>query len=119
MRPADSFLVGIGLSSACLGCMGGAVLYPLLVYAGITSWYAGLVTLALYSLAIALPMVSIALGFSRLRVGLAGRVGASRTLRLASGVLLAGIGLLILTGRERILTDVVFGLLGGVSRWVG
>ena len=65
MWPADSFLVGIGLSSACLGCMGGAVLYPLLVYAGITSWYSGLITLALYSLAIVLPMVAIALGFSR------------------------------------------------------
>ncbi len=119
MRATDSFLVGIGLSSACLGCMGGAVLYPLLIYAGITTWYSGLVTLGIYSLGIALPMVAIALGFSRLRFSLAGRLGVNRALRLTSGILLAGIGLLILTGMERIVTDVAFGFLGGVSRWVG
>ncbi len=119
MRALDSFLVGIGLSSACLGCMGGAVLYPLLVYAGITSWYSGLITLGLYSLGIALPMVLIALGFSRLRFSLAGSLGVNRALRITSGILLAGIGLLILTGMERIVTDVAFGFLGGVSRWIG
>jgi cytochrome c-type biogenesis protein len=119
MRALDSFLIGIGLSSACLGCMGGAVLYPLLVYAGITSWYSGLLTLGLYSLGIALPMVLIALGFSRLRLSLAGSLGVNRALRITSGILLAGIGLLILTGMERIVTDVAFGFLGGVSRWIG
>jgi cytochrome c biogenesis protein CcdA len=119
MRAADSFLVGIGLSSACLGCMGGAVLYPLLVYAGITSWYSGLVTLALYSLAIALPMVAIALGFAKLRFSLASKLGLNRTLKLASGGMLAGIGLLILTGRERVITDVTFGFLAAVVRWFG
>ncbi|MDH3402524.1 MAG: hypothetical protein OES32_12540 [Acidobacteriota bacterium] len=119
MRAADSFLVGIGLSSACLGCMGGAVLYPLLVYAGITSWYSGLVTLALYSLAIALPMVAIALGFSKIRFTLGGKLGINRALKLTSGALLAGIGLLILTGREGLITDLAFGLLAGVTRWFG
>jgi len=119
MRASDSFLVGMGLSSACLGCMGGAVLYPLLVYAGITSWYSGLITLGLYSLAIALPMVAIALGFSRIRLNLSGKLGVNRALRFASGILLAGIGLLIITGRERVITDVAFGLLGGVTQWFG
>jgi len=119
MRAFDSFLVGIGLSSACLGCMGGAVLYPLLVYAGITSWYSGLITLALYSLAIALPMVTIALGFSRIHFNLAGKLGVNRFLKLASGTMLAGIGLLIITGREGLITDFAFGLLGGVTQWFG
>jgi len=117
MRPFDSFLVGMGLSSSCLGCMGGAVLYPLLVYAGITSWYSGLITLALYSLGIALPMVAIALGFVRLRASLGHRLGVNRALRLASGAMLGGIGLLILFGRERIMTDLAFRFLGEVSRW--
>jgi len=119
MRATDSFLVGMGLSSACLGCMGGAVLYPLLVYAGITSWYSGLITLALYSLAIALPMVAIALGFSRLHFSLGGKLGINRFLRVASGILLAGIGLLIITGREGVITDVTFGLLASVTQWFG
>lgn len=114
----DSFLAGMGLSSSCLTCMGGAVLYPLLVYAGITSWYWGLVTLALFSLGIAVPMVLITLGFFRIRLSLGSRLGINRNLRLASGVLLCGIGFLILTGRERIVTDLAFGLLGTVSRWL-
>jgi len=119
MRPLDSFLVGLGLSSSCLGCMGGAVLYPLLVYAGITSWYSGLITLGLYSLGIALPMVAIALGFFRLRLSLGNRVGVTRALRIVSGSMLAGIGLLIITGQERVMTDVAFGIMAGVSQWVG
>jgi len=117
MRAIDSFLVGIGLSTSCLTCMGGAVLYPLLVYAGITSWYSGLITLALYSLAIAVPMVCISLGFFQIRLSLTKRLGFNRALRTASGVILIGIALLVLSGRERIVTDLTFRFLGGVFRW--
>jgi len=118
MRARDSFLVGMGLSSACLTCMGGAVLYPLLVYAGMTSWYSGLITLGLYSLLIAVPMVFIALGFFQIRMSLHRRVGLTRVLRYASAAMLAGIGVLILSGSERIIADLAFGFLGTVSRWV-
>ena len=107
----------LGLSSACLSCMGGAVLYPLLVYAGITSWFSGMITLGLYSLAIAVPMVFIALGFFRIRMSLAKRMGVNRVLRLASATMLAGIGLLILTDNERIITDVTFRVLAEISQW--
>ncbi|HEY6394097.1 MAG TPA: cytochrome c biogenesis protein CcdA, partial [Candidatus Binataceae bacterium] len=97
MRASDSFLVGLGLSTSCLTCMGGAVLYPLLVYAGITSWYTGLITLGLYSLAIAVPMVFIALGFFQIRMSLAAKVGFNRILRRVSGALLAAIAILIIS----------------------
>jgi cytochrome c biogenesis protein CcdA len=117
LRARDSFLVGMGLSSACLSCMGGAVLYPLLVYAGITSWLSGMITLGLYSLAIAVPMVLIALGFFRIRLSLTRRVGVNRVLRFASAAMLACIALLILFGQERILTDWTFRLLGQVQQW--
>lgn len=119
MRAIDSFLVGLGLSTSCLTCMGGAVLYPLLVYAGITSWYSGLITLGLYSLAIAVPMVFIALGFFQIRMSLAAKMGFNRVLRKASGAMLAGIAILIISGHERIMTDVTFAFLGTVARWVG
>ncbi|HYL59053.1 MAG TPA: cytochrome c biogenesis protein CcdA [Candidatus Acidoferrales bacterium] len=119
MRARDSFLVGLGLSTSCLTCMGGAVLYPLLVYAGITSWYTGLITLGLYSLAIAVPMVFIALGFFQIRMSLAAKMGFNRVLRRTSGVLLAAIAILIISGHERIMTDVTFSMLGAVARWIG
>lgn len=119
MRAIDSFLVGIGLSTSCLTCMGGAVLYPLLVYAGITSWYSGLITLGLYSLAIAVPMVFIALGFFQIRMSLRSRIGFNRWLRRLSGAMLAGIALLVISGHERIMTDITFAMLGTVARWLG
>jgi cytochrome c biogenesis protein CcdA len=109
--------VGMGLSSACLSCMGGAVLYPLLVFAGITSWYSGLITLTLYSLGIAVPMVFIALGFFRMQLSLTRRIEFNRVLRLASAAMLAGIGLLILSGNERILTDLTFRFLAEAATW--
>jgi len=117
LRARDSFLVGMGLSSACLTCMGGAVLYPLLVFAGITSWYSGLVTLTLYSLGIALPMVLIALGLFRIRLSLSHKLGWNRALRYASAAMLAAIGLLILSGYERVITDLTFRTLAMASRW--
>jgi len=119
MRAFDSFLVGLGLSSSCLTCMGGAVLYPLLVYAGITSWYSGLITLGLYSLAIAVPMVFISLGFFQIRLSLASKLGLNHVMRMASGAMLGAIALLVMSGHERIMTDVTFALLGRVARWLG
>jgi cytochrome c biogenesis protein CcdA len=119
MRASDSFLVGLGLSTSCLTCMGGAVLYPLLVYAGITSWYVGMITLGLYSLAIAVPMIFIALGFFQIRMSLSAKVGFNRMLRRVSGAMLAAIAILIISGHERIMTDVTFAFLGSVARWVG
>jgi cytochrome c biogenesis protein CcdA len=118
LKAFDSFLVGVGLSSSCLTCMGGAVLYPLLVYAGISNWYSGLITLSVYSLCIAVPMAMIALGFFNVRMALGRRLGFNRVLRVTSGVLLAVIGTLVMTGSDRILTDITFKFLGQVSRWV-
>jgi cytochrome c biogenesis protein CcdA len=117
MKARDSFLAGLGLSSSCITCMGGSVLYPLLVYAGITSWYWGLLTLGLYSLGIALPMIFIALGFYQIRLSLGQRLGINRALRAVSGVMLAGIALLIFSGQEQVLTNTAFRVIGGISRW--
>jgi cytochrome c biogenesis protein CcdA len=118
LRARDSFLVGMGLSSSCVSCMGGSILYPLLVYAGITSWYWGLLTLGLYSLCIAVPMIFIALGFYDIRYSLEKRIGITRGLRWASGGMLAGIAVLFLAGQEDVLTDSAFVLLGAVSKWL-
>ena len=112
-----SALTAVGFSLGCITCFGGAIIATLLVYVGISTWYWGLLTLGLYSLGIALPMLAIALGFFKVRLSLTRRLGFNRGLRVASGALLAGIGILILTGQERIVTDVAFGLLGGISRW--
>jgi cytochrome c biogenesis protein CcdA len=56
---ANSFCAGLGLSVSCLTCMGGAILYPLLILwaprRGIGSAHSGT-----YSLALAIPMAVIA-----------------------------------------------------------
>lgn len=119
LGPRDSFLVGLGLSASCLTCMGSAVLYPLLVYAGITSWYWGLITLTIYSLGISIPMLLVALGSHRLRATMSHRREFGPALRLVSGVLLVIISLLVMSGNERVLAEGFFQFLGKVSRWTG
>jgi hypothetical protein len=40
--------------------MGGAILYPLLIFVGTSTWYWGALILGTYSLALAAPMAAIA-----------------------------------------------------------
>ncbi len=114
----NSFLAGIGLSSGCLTCMGGAVLYPLLVYAGVASWYWGMITLTLYSILIAVPMMFIALGSADWMSTLGRREKFARQLKYVSGSLLMLVGVMILVGYERWITDAFFTSLGQVVRIV-
>lgn len=118
VNPPDSFLAGIGLSSGCLTCMGGAVLYPLLVYAGISSWYWGMLTLVLYSLLIAVPMMFIALGSAGWMGAFSRRRRLSRSLKHVSGLLLVGVSILLLSGQERWITDVFFTTVANLTRFV-
>src|SRR5690349_25110034 len=60
ITPLNSFCAGLGLSVSCLTCMGGAILYPLLIFVGTSTWYWGALVLGTYSLALALPMAAIA-----------------------------------------------------------
>lgn len=111
ITPLSSFLLGIGLSVGCLTCMGGAIIYPLMIFAGTSRWYWGALTLLLYSAGIALPMLLITLGLRDLRPALFGRMRAARVLQGASGALLLVIAVLIAVDRERALFDPVFHLL--------
>lgn len=111
VTPLASFLLGIGLSVGCLTCMGGAVIYPLMIFAGTSRWYWGGLTLLLYSAGIALPMMLITLGVRDLRPKFAQRVAISRVLQGASGALLLVISGLLLFDHERALFDPIFRLL--------
>lgn len=111
ITPLSSFLLGIGLSVGCLTCMAGAVIYPLMIYAGTSRWYWGGITLFLYSAGIAIPMMLITLGVRDLRPALAKRIAMSRFVQGASGALLIAIAVLTLTNHERALFDPVFRLL--------
>jgi cytochrome c biogenesis protein CcdA len=111
VTPLGSFFLGIGLSVGCLTCMGGAVIYPLMIFAGTSRWYWGGLTLLLYSAGIAIPMLLITLGLRDLRPRLTRRVALGRVLQGASGTLLVVIAFLLAADRERALFDPVFRLL--------
>jgi cytochrome c-type biogenesis protein len=114
ITPFASFLLGIGLSVGCLTCMGGAVIYPLMIFAGTSRWYWGGLTLLLYSAGIAIPMMLITLGVRDLRPAFARRVAISRVLQGASGALLLVISVLLLFDHERALFDPIFRLLARI-----
>ncbi|MHB8416679.1 MAG: cytochrome c biogenesis CcdA family protein [Myxococcales bacterium] len=116
ITPVPSFLLGIGLSVGCLTCMGGAVIYPLMIFAGTSRWYWGFLTLFVYSAGIALPMMLITLGVAHLRPSLGHRVAVARLVQGASGALLLIIALLLATDHERNIFDPIFHLL---SKFVG
>jgi hypothetical protein len=52
-----------------------------------------------------------------MQLTLSKRIGFNRVLRYASAAMLAGIGVLILSGHERILTDLTFRLLAEAATW--
>jgi cytochrome c biogenesis protein CcdA len=116
ITPLNSFCAGLGLSVSCLTCMGGAILYPLLIFVGTSTWYWGALILGTYSLALAVPMAAIAVAVGNWSWQFVHRPGLMRTLQWAGAVVMITVAILIAFERTRVVNSVVFtilALLGG------
>ena len=111
ITPGNSFCAGLGLSVSCLTCMGGAILYPLLIFIGTSTWYWGAMILGTYSLALALPMAAIALSVGNFTWQFAQRKWITRSLQYTSAVVMITVALLIVFDRTRFINHVVFNVL--------
>lgn len=118
ITPGNSFCAGLGLSVSCLTCMGGAILYPLLIFVGTSTWYWGALILGTYSLALAVPMAAIAVSVGHYAWQRNSRPGLIRGLQWTSAVVMITVALLIAFDKTRFINSVVFTVLsafGGSS----
>ena len=115
ITPLNSFCAGLGLSVSCLTCMGGAILYPMLIFVGTSTWYLGALILGTYSLALALPMAAIAVSVGDFTWKYAHRPWLTRGLQYTSAVVMLFVAALIAFDRTRFINTVVFTLLNAVG----
>ncbi len=115
ISPVNSFCAGLGLSVSCLTCMGGAILYPLLIFVGTSTWYWGALILGSYSLALAVPMAAIAVGVGNWTWQYVRRPGLVRALQWTSAIVMITVAALIVFDRTRFINSVVFTLLSAIG----
>jgi len=115
ITPANSFCAGLGLSVSCLTCMGGAILYPLLIFVGTSTWYWGALILGTYSIALALPMAAIALAVGNFAWQWSMKAWVTRTLQYSSAVVMISVAVLIAFDRTRFINSVVFTMLSALG----
>jgi cytochrome c biogenesis protein CcdA len=111
ITPINSFCAGLGLSVSCLTCMGGAILYPLLIFVGTSTWYWGALILGTYSLALAIPMAAIAVAVGNWTWQFVHRPWLTRGLQWTSATVMILVAVLIAFDRTRAINSVVFTLL--------
>jgi cytochrome c biogenesis protein CcdA len=115
ITPANSFCAGLGLSVSCLTCMGGAILYPLLIFVGTSTWYWGALILGTYSLALAIPMAAIALAVGNWTWQFVHRPWLTRTLQCGGATVMITVAVLIAFDHTRVINSVVFTILSAVG----
>jgi cytochrome c biogenesis protein CcdA len=112
---ANSFCAGLGLSVSCLTCMGGAILYPLLIFVGTSTWYWGALILGTYSLALAVPMAVIAVAVGNWSWQFVHRPRLTRGLQWTSATVMITVAILIAFDHTRVINSIVFTLLSAIG----
>jgi cytochrome c biogenesis protein CcdA len=115
ITPLNSFCAGLGLSVSCLTCMGGAILYPLLIFVGTSSWYWGALILGTYSIALAVPMAAIALSIGDFAWKYAHNLWLMRGLQWTGALVMICVAVLVAFERTRFINTVVFMVLNAIG----
>jgi cytochrome c biogenesis protein CcdA len=115
ITPANSFCAGLGLSVSCVTCMGGAILYPLLIFVGTSTWYWGALILGTYSLALAVPMAAIAIAVGNWTWQFVHRPWLTRGLQWTGATVMICVAALIAFDHTRVINSVVFSLLSALG----
>ena len=115
ITPLNSFCAGLGLSVSCLTCMGGAILYPLLIFVGTSTWYWGALILGTYSLALAIPMAAIAVAAGNWTWQFVHRPWLMRGLQWSGAAVMICVAVLIAFDHTRVINSVVFTVLSALG----
>jgi cytochrome c biogenesis protein CcdA len=115
VTPLNCFCAGLGLPVSCLTCMGGAILYPLLIFVGTSSWYWGALILGTYSLALAVPMGAIAIAIGDFAWKYANHGWLMRGLQWTSAAVMISVAVLVAFERTRFINSAVFSVLSAIG----
>lgn len=104
--PVGTIVLGLAFATGCMTCFGAALVLGMFAYVFTTaSPLAGAVTLFLFSLGIAVPLVVAALAMSRVLPLLGHLERNARYLSIASAGIMAVYGVLLLSGATHVISD--------------
>jgi threonine/homoserine/homoserine lactone efflux protein len=95
--------------------MGGAMLYPLLIFVGTSTWYWGALILGTCSIALAVPMAAIAVAVGNWTWQFVHRPWLTRTLQWSGATVMILVAVLIVFDRTRFINSVVFTMLSAIG----
>lgn len=105
-----SFLLGAGVAVGWTPCIGPTLGAILTMAAASTTVWAGAMLLVAYGVGMAIPFVAVAVGLSRMRPLTAFLARHHRAFNASTGVLIAGVGVLVATN--------AFSRLAGLVPWI-
>jgi cytochrome c-type biogenesis protein len=118
-RPAtrlEMMLAGLAFATGCMTCFGSALVVGMVVYVGLAqSALYGALVLFLFSLGMGIPLVLAALAMARALPLLVRLESAVPWMGLASAVLMAAFGVLLLSGNYMVVSEWTFRVVNGTA----
>jgi cytochrome c-type biogenesis protein len=105
-------VAGLAFATGCMTCFGSALVVGMVVYIGLAqSALYGALVLFLFSLGMGIPLVIAAVAMARALPVLMKLETAVPWMGLASAVLMAGFGILLITGNYMIMSEWAYRLV--------
>jgi cytochrome c-type biogenesis protein len=104
--PLEMMLAGLAFATGCMTCFGSALVVGMVVYIGLAqSAFYGALVLFLFSLGMGVPLVIAAVAMAKALPLLMKLETAVPWMGLASAVLMAGFGILLITGNYMVVAE--------------
>ncbi len=111
--PWESMLVGVAFATGCMTCFGSAILIGMVLYVGLAgSPIVGATLLFLFSLGMGVPLVIGAMAMARILPMLFRLEKIVPWMGLASAILIAGYGIILMTGNFMTISGWFYRLMG-------
>jgi hypothetical protein len=109
-------LAGLAFATGCMTCFGSALVVGMVVYVGLAqSAFFGALVLFLFSLGMGIPLVIAAVAMARALPLLMKLERLVPWMGLASAVLMAGFGTLLISGNYMVVSEWTFRVVGGYA----
>jgi cytochrome c-type biogenesis protein len=112
----EMMVAGVAFATGCMTCFGSALVVGMVVYVGLAqSALYGALVLFLFSLGMGIPLVIAAMAMARALPLLMTLEALVPWMGLASAVLMAGFGMLLISGNYMVVSEWTFRVVGGYA----